>query len=209
MGDMAKELEGGVSFGRDAAFVPKGRKRELPRDRKSGGLQIADLVLVAVLLAAGAVLKLVVGMVFQGGVKPNFIIAAYCLAVLLIRPTSVRQGVVYGAIVGCMAGAVSQIPLLCGTPFVNFVSEMLGGMVVGAIAGLPAPERLDVRPAVGAFLGTFVSGSVFSAIVVLVKSMDPLAGFIQFAPIVVVTAIANTVLVQILIIPLSRALGRK
>ncbi|MFR5093332.1 MAG: hypothetical protein ACLTDR_16310 [Adlercreutzia equolifaciens] len=39
------------------------------------------------LLAAGAVLKLTVGSLLASfGMKPNFIIAAYCLAIILIRP---------------------------------------------------------------------------------------------------------------------------
>ena len=59
------------------------KKREIQVEEKKG-LQTTDLVLAAVLIAAGAVLKLVVGMLFQGGVKPNFMIAAYCLALLLI-----------------------------------------------------------------------------------------------------------------------------
>lgn len=185
------------------------QKREMGGVQEGKGLQISDLVLVAVLLAAGAVLKLVVGMMFQGGVKPNFVIASYCLAVLLICPKNVGQGVAYGAVIGLLAGAICQIPLLNGTPFVNFVSELLGGVVIGAIAGLSKPKGFDFRPAVGTFLGTFVSGSVFSIIVVLIKSMDPMAGLIQYGPIVVVTAIVNTILVQILVIPLMRALKRQ
>ena len=55
------------------------------QEKKSMG--ISDLILVAVLLAAGAVLKYFVGaFVNIGGMKPNFIIAMYCLAILLIKP---------------------------------------------------------------------------------------------------------------------------
>lgn len=46
-----------------------------------------DLILIAVLLAAGAVLKLTVSSFFSfAGMKPNFIIAMYCLAIILVRP---------------------------------------------------------------------------------------------------------------------------
>ena len=183
-------------------------KREMKVEEKKG-MRSSDLVLAAVLIAAGAVLKLVVGMVFQGGVKPNFMIAAYCLALLLIRPKTLGQGAAYGAVIGLITGAVSQIPLLCGTPFVNFVSEMVGGAVIGMLAALPqAKGKFDPIPTVGTFVATFISGSLFSIIVVAVKSMDAMAGLVQFGPIVVVTALCNAVLVGLLIIPLRKALRR-
>ena len=183
-------------------------KREMAVEEKKG-MQVADLVLAAVLIAAGAVLKLVIGMVFQGGVKPNFMIAAYCLALLLIRPKSFAQGAAYGAIIGLITGAVSQIPLLCGTPFVNFVSELCGGVVIGMLAAIPAKAgKLDLVPTVGTFVATFISGGLFSLIVVIMKSMDAMAGLVQFGPIVVITALCNAVLVGILIIPLRKALRR-
>ncbi len=183
-------------------------KREMVVEEKKG-MQVADLVLAAVLIAAGAVLKLVIGMVFQGGVKPNFMIAAYCLALLLIRPKSVGAGAAYGAVIGLITGAVSQIPLLCGTPFVNFVSELCGGVVIGMLAAIPAKAgKLDLVPTVGTFVATFISGGLFSLIVVIMKSMDAMAGLVQFGPIVVITALCNAVLVGILIIPLRKALRR-
>lgn len=183
-------------------------KREMKVEEKKG-MRSADLVLAAVLIAAGAVLKLVIGMVFQGGVKPNFMIAAYCLALLLIRPKTLGQGAAYGAVIGLITGAVSQIPLLCGTPFVNFVSEMVGGAVIGMLAALPqAKGKLDLIPTVGTFVATFISGSLFSIIVVVIKSMDAMAGLVQFGPIIVVTALCNAVLVGLLIIPLRKALRR-
>lgn len=183
-------------------------KREI-RTETEKGLRTADLVLAAVLIAAGAVLKLVIGMVFQGGVKPNFMIAAYCLALLLIRPKTYAQGAAYGAVIGLITGAVSQIPLLCGTPFVNFASEMVGGAVIGTLAAIPHKAgRFDLVPTVGTFIATFISGSLFSIIVVAIKSMDAMAGLVQFGPIVVITALCNAVLVGLLIIPLRKAVRR-
>lgn len=183
-------------------------KREM-NVREKGGLRTSDLVLAAVLIAAGAVLKLVVGMVFQGGVKPNFMIAAYCLALLLIRPNTYGQGAAYGAVIGLITGAVSQIPLLCGTPFVNFVSELAGGVVIGMLAAVPQKTgKLNLIPTVGTFVATFISGGLFSLIVVVMRSMDAMAGLVQYGPIVVFTALCNAVLVGVLIIPLRRALRR-
>jgi hypothetical protein len=185
------------------------QKRELNVVEEKKGLQIGDLVLVAVLIAAGAVLKLVIGLVFQGGVKPNFMIAAYCLAMLLIKPKSVGQGAAYGAVIGLLTGAVCQIPLLCGTPFVNFLSELLGGVVIGAMAGLPIKEgKFDFRPTIGTFIATFISGASFSVIATVIRSMDAMAGLVQFGPIVLVTALLNAIIVGILVIPLRKALNK-
>ena len=70
----------------ETATPAAGAKRTVAASEKKG-LAIQDLILVAVLLAAGAVLKLTVGSLLASfGMKPNFIIAAYCLAIILIRP---------------------------------------------------------------------------------------------------------------------------
>ena len=67
----------------ETATPAAGAKRTVAASEKKG-LAIQDLILVAVLLAAGAVLKLTVGSLLASfGMKPNFIIAAYCLACLL------------------------------------------------------------------------------------------------------------------------------
>ena len=61
-------------------------KRTVVTEEKKG-FSVQDLIVVAILLAAGAVLKLVVGQVVNFfGMKPNFVIASYCLAILLTRP---------------------------------------------------------------------------------------------------------------------------
>ena len=54
-----------------------GAKRTVAATEKKG-LQVQDLILVAVLLAAGAVLKLTAGSLLASfGMKPNFVIAAW------------------------------------------------------------------------------------------------------------------------------------
>ena len=52
------------------------KKREIARKEKYG-LDIVDILLIGILLAAGAVLKFFVGSVINFGMKPNFIIAMY------------------------------------------------------------------------------------------------------------------------------------
>ena len=64
------------------------------------GLTTQDLILIAVLLAAGAVLKLTVASFLSfAGMKPNFVIAMYCLAIILTRP-KLPQAIIIGLIAG-------------------------------------------------------------------------------------------------------------
>jgi hypothetical protein len=110
-------------------------KREMTLEKKSK-FSISDLILVAVLLAAGAVLKLCVGSVINFfGMKPNFIIAMYCLAIMLIRPDKTGTAVVQAAIIGILAGAICQF--LPGTPWLNFISELLGAVCMPCLSGSP------------------------------------------------------------------------
>ena len=103
-----------------------GAKRTVAATEKKG-LQVQDLILVAVLLAAGAVLKLTAGSLLASfGMKPNFTIAAYCLAIIIIRP-NVAQSLA----IGLIAGLVCQIPMLNATPLLNIPSELLGALACG------------------------------------------------------------------------------
>lgn len=169
------------------------------------GLSAADVILVGVLLAAGAVLKFFVGSLFSAGLKPNFIIAMYCLAILLIRPK------VYEALlIGIIAGAVCQF--FPGTPYVNLISEPIGAVVMALLTRLPLDlKRFSLKPAVGTFLSTLVSGMVFILTLYLAfysgASVEPMPMAV-FLAIVFGTAVANTFIVQVLYIPLKLALGR-
>lgn len=166
------------------------------------GLQISDLILVAVLLAAGAVLKLCVGSVINFfGMKPNFIIAMYCLAILLIRPK-----VMEAAIIGLLAGAVCQF--LPGSPYINLISELLGAVTMAALVMMPMNfGKLNIKPLVSTFLATIVSGGSFTVCLFLFMGAAP-SSLVAYVPIVLCTAIINCIIVQILYIPLKAALKK-
>jgi hypothetical protein len=177
------------------------QKRELTIEKKKG-ITIQDLILVGVLLAAGAVLKYFVGSIINfGGMKPNFLIAMYCLAIMLIRPNFYE-----GAIIGLLAGAICQF--FPGTPYLNFVSELAGAVVMSLIIKLPVKiGRLDLTPGFSTFISTIVSGGLFVTFLLLVLKTTT-ATFAFYVPIVLGTALINTVIVQLLYIPLKLALKR-
>ena len=187
-------------------------KRTIATDQKKDGLSVRDLILVAVLIAAGAVLKLTVSSFLSfAGMKPNFMIAMYCLAIILTRP-KIYQSVV----IGLLVGVVSQIPMLNATPLVNIASEMVGALVCGILVTLLAKAARDsktcqnvVFPIVITFISTVFSGYTFAMIVgVAVAHLDPLAVFGVYAVMVLGTATMNAVLAAILT-PVLRAVLKR
>ena len=131
-------------------------KRTVTVEEKKG-FSVQDLIVVAVLLAAGAVLKLVVGQVVNFfGMKPNFIIASYCLAILLTRPKLYQS-----AIIGLLAGAICQF--LPGTPWLNLISELVGAVAMGLLIRVPMKVgKFDANPMVSTFLSTVLSGGTYT-----------------------------------------------
>ena len=187
-------------------------KRTIATDQKKDGLSVRDLILVAVLIAAGAVLKLTVSSFLNfAGMKPNFMIAMYCLAIILTRP-KIYQSVV----VGLLVGVVSQIPMLNATPLVNIASEMVGALVCGILVTVLAKVVCDnktcqnvVFPIIITFISTVFSGYTFAMIVgVAVVHLDPLAVFGVYAVMVLGTATMNAVLAAILTPVLHAVLKR-
>lgn len=179
-------------------------------EKKNGTLDISALVLIAILLAAGAVLKLTVGSLLASmGMKPNFVIAMYCLAIILVRP---KIGQVL--IVGLLAGALCQIPMLNATPLLNIPSELLGALVCGLLIKVPMniAGKLDVNPLVSTFVATLVSGSVFVALSIYTNVVstggDVLVAFAAYAAIVLGTAAFNAAIVQVLVVPLRKVLKK-
>ena len=91
-------------------------KRVVSTQEKQG-FSTQDLILVAVLLAAGAVLKLTVSSFLTfAGMKPNFMIAMYCLAIILTKPKTYQA-----VIIGLLVVAVNAF-------FPGFFTEMFNSM---------------------------------------------------------------------------------
>ncbi len=190
------------------AAVPQ--KRTVVASQEKQGLSVQNLILIAVLLAAGAVLKLTVSSFLTfAGMKPNFMIAMYCLAIILTRPK-----IYQAAIIGLITGLISQIPMLNATPIVNIPSEFVGALVCGILLAIfmrIAPNNFSLQNAVFPLIITFVatvfSGYTFALIVGSVMNGLPvIAVFATYAVMVLGTAAMNCVLVAILTPILKKAL---
>lgn len=191
---------------RAADSTESAKKRAVVGTEQGKGLTTQDLILIAVLLAAGAVLKLTVASFLSfAGMKPNFVIAMYCLAIILTRP-NVGQSLV----IGLLAGIMCQIPMLNATPLVNIPSEMLGALACGLLVHVPMKiaGKADINPFVNTFLSTVVSGYTFAVIVGLMNGLALPVVFVTYAVMVFGTALFNSVLVQILTPLLRKVLKR-
>lgn len=169
------------------------------------GLTAANVILIGVLLAAGAVLKFFVGSMFSMGMKPNFIIAMYCLAILLIRPPLKDA-----AIIGLISGAICQF--FPGTPYINFASELAGAVIMGGFVRFIAKDAKSlILPAAATFFSTLASGFSFIGIMYFIFyaganiKPTPLAVFMG---IIFGTAAINAIIVQLLYVPMRLALKK-
>jgi hypothetical protein len=168
-----------------------------------------DIAIVGILLAIGAILRYFLAMLHTP-LTPNMIIAFYCLAIILIAPK------IHEAIgIGFVAGILSM--LISGSIFppANLISEPLGALVCFGVYAL-IKNKSKLAPSATTFLATLVSGFSFAIIaiiavapVLLKKYNGDLMSFVVvFVPIVVITAIFNAIIVQILYIPANRVLSR-
>ena len=185
------------------------QKRTVSTQEKQG-FSTQDLILIAVLLAAGAVLKLTVSSFLTfAGMKPNFMIAMYCLAIILTRPKVYQAG-----IIGLLTGLISQIPMLNATPLVNLASELIGALVCGLLVVAFSKAAKDnfaaqnvAFPAVITFISTVFSGYSFAIIVgCAMNGMALPAVLVAYAVMVLGTAAMNAVLAAILTPVLKKAL---
>lgn len=174
-------------------------EKRVVKAASSSATEIRNLILTAVLLAAGAVLKFFAGSIINiGGMKPNFIIAMYCLAILLIRPNIGRA-----AIIGILAGAICQF--FPGTPYLNFISELAGAVVMALMIRIPMQK--NVSSLVSTFVSTVVSGSLYTVCLFLFAGATA-ETLVAYVPIVLCTALINTVIVGTLYVPAQAALAR-
>ncbi len=166
-----------------------------------------DIAIVGILLAVGAILRYFLAMLHTP-LTPNMIIAFYCLAIILIRPN------VFEALgIGIVAGILSMLISSSIFPPANLISEPLGALTCFGLYALIG-TRTKLAPAATTFIATLVSGFSFAIIAILLVSATILAQFngslgafvIIFVPIVVITAVFNAIIVEILYLPSNRVL---
>lgn len=166
-------------------------------------LDVSSLILLAVLLAAGLILNMTVGNALATtGIKPQFIIVAYCLVILLTR-SSPLQALLYGLI----SAAVIQIST--SIPGLNFLTEGVAAICMALLVRVPLPRAAKgAMPLVATFITTLISGGLFAVLgTVVMGAALPTA--LAKVPIVLATAVFNAIVTQALVIPLRSVRGGK
>ena len=186
-----------------------GEKRELTNVKKRG-ISVTDILIVAVLIAAGAVLKAVSNTLFSfTPLKPNMVIAMYSLAILLLRPRFLEA-----LAIGLIAGVVCMF-LPGATPYANIASEAVGAVAMALLMKIPFElkiGKISLHRAALTFLTTLASGYTFFVMLqlLLLSGMEVKGMALGvFNAIIIGTAAANTVIVFILYPALKAVIRRE
>lgn len=166
----------------------------------NGLLDIKSLVLLAILLAAGFILNMTLGNALAiVGIKPQFIIAAYALAIILTR-ASVPQSILYAVLSACVIQLTTSIPGL------NFLTETVAAIAMALLVKANVGGQ-KACPLVSAFLTTLISGALF-AVIGTVMMGAALGTVVVKVPLVLGTAVFNAIVVQALYMPLNKVLSK-
>lgn len=168
-----------------------------------GKLDLKALTLYAILLAAGFVLNMTVSKFFSGltggFLSPEFIIAAFCLEILIIKP-NIGQA----AVIGLLAGVVIQITASVKGP--DLIAEPIAAVVMALlVSALSNSKAKGLLPLVGTFVVTFISGIIYAVIFSFLVMKNP-AFMGVMAPVVAATGVANAIIVAALHLPIKKAL---
>jgi hypothetical protein len=167
-----------------------------------------DIAIVGILLAVGVILRFFLALL-DLPMTPNVIIAFYCLSIMLIKPK------IYEALgIGIVGAALSFLVSSSIFRPANFISEPIGALICfGLFAVLQ--NRTVIAPAVTTFVATIASGVTFAVIALMavtygiIVTKATVSGLvITFIPIIVVTAVVNAIIAQLLFKPANRVLMR-
>jgi hypothetical protein len=177
-------------------------EQELVQVAKTGG-RTRGVAVTALLLAIGVILRLASPSI--AGITPNWLIAMYCLAILIVRP-GLRQAAGIGLVAGVVCMATSKAIF----PYANLISEPVGAVACALVAGLT--ERIKVfgvglRPGLSGLLGTLASGFVFVTVTKLVMNIPVQVYLYGMMPVVLTVAAINCAVAQVLYFPAARLFG--
>lgn len=167
--------------------------RNVQFQKKQGG-QFRWITISTVLLALGAILHIVAPSV--GGITPNFLIATYCTAILLVKPKFTQA---IG--IGLVAGLIEMMTSKSGFPYGNLASEFVGATIVYMFSlyiGRLAFGKRSILAIVVGFIATLFSGITFVVILMAVLHLPTQVALYVIMPVVLTVAAVNAALTGLL-----------
>ncbi|MBQ0140818.1 MAG: tryptophan transporter [Kurthia sp.] len=165
-------------------------------------MKTKNLVLMALLVAVGAALYLVIPGI-NGGMKPDFMLTMMFIGILLF-PNS-RDVFLLAVTTGILSGLFSTFP---GGFVPNIIDKFITAFVVLIIIKLLKSHATKIIPAaIVVGIGTIISGSVFlSTAILLVGAKIPFAFLFST---VVLPAVAINIVAFVIIFPIIMTLVKR
>jgi hypothetical protein len=167
-----------------------------------------DIAIVGILLAIGAIVRYL-SLIIPGPIVANLVIAFYCLAILLVLPT-LTEAIGIGIVAGIVSALISHSVFPPG----NLISEPVGAIVC-LLVYRALKGRVPGSEAITTFIATVASGSVFVLISLVAVAPAVLSKYVTIGayavvvvPIILMAAIANAVIAQVIYMPAARAVLR-
>ena len=155
-------------------------------------MSLRDSLEIALLLAVGTVLRLVVPG-YGAGMKPDF--ALTMLFIIILMKPHMRTTILAGILAGILAALTTTFP---AGQVPNLVDKLLTSLVVLAMAkGLLGRVPIGVACGVVGAVGTVFSGTVFLTTALLLTGLPAPFG-VLFGGVVLPAAVINTVTILVL-----------
>jgi len=162
------------------------------------------IAITALLLAIGTILRLVSP--GFGPITPNWTIAMYCIAIILIKPSIPKA---LG--IGLVAGAIGVVSSKSAFPYANLLSEPVGAItcaILVNIMGKVKIGKINLSPAICGLLSTLASGMTFVTGTKLVLALPMKVYLYTMIPVVLTVAAVNTIVTQVLYFPAHKIFAK-
>ena len=122
--------------GKDADAAPE--HLNITNNTQRNTMKSQDIAIVGILLAVGAIARLIATALVPSPIVPNFVIVFYCLAIMLIAPRF-KEALGIGIVGGIISALISHSLF----PPANLISEPIGALVCLAVF-LALKEKMKV-----------------------------------------------------------------
>jgi len=156
-------------------------------------MKAKELVVMALFVAMGAVLHLVIPGFGEAGMKPDFSLLMLFIGILLFPEK--KNVLLIGMATGIVSGLSTTFP---GGLFPNIIDKLITAFVFYGIFLLFKKNRHFITLAVFSCIGTLVSGTIFLSSALLILQGLPASFGLLFLTVVLPTTAFNIVLLPIM-----------